>query len=131
MSDSNHLRVSHMEGRIAYFRYTTTYLKNKTYGAHTAAFQFAGRPRLINLGAKDVRSYLSGLFVSRAGLSRTDADQLVDPDEQYSGSTANNAFHKLVREVVPEADGTFARSQEVVIFRNHSDILQRVHSPVK
>ena len=123
---------------IQWFALTGDY--GTMYGDVTKSYRFKQNPKLLNIGDADVRVMIEN------EIEKYDPTMLkyCDPDQQYSGTSANTKYHNLVKHIFgQEYDGTIIDEEqlhgntkypiselegpsEIVIWKDYDELLEEL-----
>jgi hypothetical protein len=110
------------------------------YGDVTKSYRFKKNPKLLNIGDADVRVMIEN------EIEKYDPTMLkyCDPNQQYSGTSANTKYHNLVKHIFgQEYDGTIIDEEqlhgntkypiselegpsEIVIWKDYNELLEEL-----
>lgn len=97
--------ISNFEGNI-WFSLVPEYGMD-TYGSYVSMYYLHEKSKLLDIGKINNRRLLMKLFKQKFPNSNLDPEEILDPDNQYSGGQGNKIAHNLIKSVIGDYfDGT-------------------------
>ena len=105
-----------LPNRMVWFALTSDYGSEESYGSIASKYKIKTPLTLLNLGLMKNRIAIVNKakgYSQELGLSHRDIENMMDPDQQYSGKVGNVAAHQLIEVLYGDRyDGTIIISSD-------------------
>lgn len=109
----NKININNFENTLQWFSLEPGY-GIESYGPIVNMYHLDKNTKLLDIGKINNRKLLIKLFNEKYPNSKLDPDEILDPNEQYSGGQGNKKAHQLIKKVIGDKfDGTIINELDV------------------